>query len=96
MNYFKKTAGEKNDGKKPKVVFKCLIRRQQEKKKKCPNNTELEALDLCNMSVLPFYHNQNSDYNDSSAVCIYVKKIFPGNVKTMKFINKVPKKTVYF
>lgn len=66
------------------------------KKKKCPNNTELEALDLCNMSVLPFYHNQNSDYNDSSAVCIYVKKIFPGNVKTMKFINKVPKKTVYF
>lgn len=44
------------------------------RKKKCPNNTKLEALDLCKMSVLPFYHNQNSDYNDSSAVCIYVKK----------------------
>lgn len=48
------------------------------------------------MSFLPFYHNQNSDYNDTSAVCIYVKKIFPGNFKTMKITNKAPKETVHF
>lgn len=34
MNYFKKTAGEKkkHDSKESKVVFKCLIRKQQKKK----------------------------------------------------------------
>lgn len=44
MNYFKKTVREKNDSKKPKVVYKCLIRKQQEKN--CRNNTKLETVDF--------------------------------------------------
>lgn len=85
---------KKNDSKESKVVFKCLIRRQQ--KKTCANNIKLEAVDFLCVYVNFTHRNQDSDYNDSAAVCIFLKELSQEMLKTTKINSKVPKKTPQF
>ena len=47
--------------------------------------------------VCEFYHrNQDSDYNDSTAVCVFLKELSPEMLKTTKINSKVPKKPPQF
>lgn len=38
------------------------------------------------------HRNQDWDYNDSAAVCIFLKELSPEMLKTTKINSKVPKK----
>lgn len=42
------------------------------------------------------HRNQDSDYNDSAAVCIFLKELSQEMLKTTKINSKVPKKTPQF